>query len=585
MTLFAKLSRRDILKWTAAIAAAVPLIGQSTSHSKSLVGKPSKAQWQDLKKSVNGHLVKPKLPWGPNTKKSVLRKLKNPFWNEENPGSYMSSGYYRGWTAVASMYAVTATSAKEIATAVDFARKNRVRIAVKGTGHDYLGRNLAPNSLLIWTHHMRRVQVLNNFVPKGAPAETSGVGALTVEAGARWLEAYEVATAAGRYVQGGGCTTVGACGGFTFGSGFGSFSKKYGTGSAGILEIEMVTADGKIRTVNKYRDPELLWAMKGGGGGTFGVATKVTLLTHPIPSTIGLLSGSVKAHSDMAYRELIQNFLNFYPDALDNPQWGESVAFNAKNELGFRFTFLDLPLIEAQTLWASFLEPLRESPDDYTVSPEWNFLPFKNLWDAAYWEKEKPGFVTFDPRKNRPDNQFWWTGNQGELSGYWNTYQSRWIPIDLVKNSTADLAYAIYMASRKMGFIFQINKGLSGLDPAAVEREADTALHPSAYAAAALVIAASSQQYRYPGTPGHKPSVESASQSADLVYQGMEYINAIASNAGTYSNETDYFLQNWQEQQWGSKYPRLLAAKKKYDPENIFSVHHGVGSEFGRHAE
>ena len=69
-----------------------------------------------------------------------------------------------------------ATSAKEIATAVDFARKHDVRIAVKGTGHDYLGRNLAPDSLLIWTHNMRKIEVLDSFVPAGAPAGALGDG-------------------------------------------------------------------------------------------------------------------------------------------------------------------------------------------------------------------------------------------------------------------------------------------------------------------------------------------------------------------------------------------------------------------------
>jgi hypothetical protein len=583
-----KFNRRNVLKSAVAATAGVPLlsglVGQGVAHAKPVGGRgsgaiPTKAQWRELKKSVNGHLVRPKLPWGPNAKPAVFRKLKNPFWNEENPGAYMSTGYFTAWTAVASLYAVAATSAKEIATAVDFARKHDVRIAVKGTGHDYLGRNLAPDSLLIWTHNMRKIEVLDSFVPAGAPAGALGTGAITVGAGTRWLEAYEAATAAGRYVQGGGCTTVGACGGFTFGNGFGSFSKKFGTGSAGVLEIEMITADGKIRTVNKYQDPELFWAMKGGGGGTFGIASKVTLLTHPIPSTMGLLTGSIKANSDMAYRELIEAFLDFYPNALNNPQWGESIAFNAQNELGLRFTFLDLPLAQAQALWATFFEPLAARPADYEVNPEWDFLAFENLWNSAYWESTKPGFVTIDPRKDRPDNQFWWTGNQGELSVYWSSYQSRWIPLELVQNSTSDLAHAMYMASRKMGYIFQINKGLSGLDPAAVEREADTALHPGAYTAAALLIAGSSQQYKYPDTPGRKPNMAIAQEESELIYQGMSYILPLTPGAGTYLNETDYFLENWQEEQWGSKYPRLLAAKKRYDPKNIFRVHHGVGSE------
>ena len=83
---------------------------------------------------------------------------------------------------------------------------------MKGAGHDYLGRNCAPDSLLLWTQPMRGIQVHEAFLPQGAPAGTTAQQAITVQAGVRWLEVYEAATAAGRYVQGGGCTSVGACG-------------------------------------------------------------------------------------------------------------------------------------------------------------------------------------------------------------------------------------------------------------------------------------------------------------------------------------------------------------------------------------
>ena len=65
-----------------------------------------------------------------------------------------------------------------------------------------------------------------------------------------------------RYVQGGGCTTVGVAGLIQSG-GFGSFSKNYGTAAAGLLEAEIVTADGRVRIVNACSDPELFWAPQG----------------------------------------------------------------------------------------------------------------------------------------------------------------------------------------------------------------------------------------------------------------------------------------------------------------------------------
>jgi FAD/FMN-containing dehydrogenase len=85
-------------------------------------------------------------------------------------------------------------------------------------------------------------------------------------AGVIWLYAYSaVTTEAGKYVQGGGCTTVGVAGLIQSG-GFGSFSKHYGTAASSLLEAEVVTADGKIRIASACTNPDLFSALKGGGG-------------------------------------------------------------------------------------------------------------------------------------------------------------------------------------------------------------------------------------------------------------------------------------------------------------------------------
>ena len=87
--------------------------------------------------------------------------------------------------------------------------------------------------------------------------------AVSVGAGAIWLHVYDaVTTKALRYVQGGGCTTVGVAGLIQSG-GFGSFSKNYGTAAASLLEAELVTADGKVRIANACSEPELFWGVKG----------------------------------------------------------------------------------------------------------------------------------------------------------------------------------------------------------------------------------------------------------------------------------------------------------------------------------
>jgi FAD/FMN-containing dehydrogenase len=115
---------------------------------------------------------------------------------------------------------------------------------------------------------MNDIVMHDAFVPRGCRG-AQPQPAVTLGAGVIWLHAYDaVTTQAGRYVQGGGCTTVGVAGLIQSG-GFGSFSKHYGTAAAGLLEAEVVTADGQVRIANACNNPDLFWALKGGGGWQF----------------------------------------------------------------------------------------------------------------------------------------------------------------------------------------------------------------------------------------------------------------------------------------------------------------------------
>jgi FAD/FMN-containing dehydrogenase len=191
---------------------------------------------------------------------------------------------------------VAAESAAAVSAAVRFASAHNVRLVVKGRGHSYFGASNAPDSLLVWTPRMDTISLHDAFTPAGSGA--APVPAVSVGAGGMWLHTYQAVTGgAGRYVQGGGCTTVGVAG-LVQGGGFGHFSKAYGTAAASLLEAEIVTADGVTRVVNDAREPDLFWALKGGGGGTFSIVTRFTLATHPLPETLGAVSFVLKARRD-----------------------------------------------------------------------------------------------------------------------------------------------------------------------------------------------------------------------------------------------------------------------------------------------
>src|SRR5262249_44712263 len=149
--------------------------------------------------------------------------------------------------------------------------------------HSYLGTSNAPDSLLIWTRSMNKVTLHDAFVPQGCEGQIAPVPAVSSESGAVWMDLYNTVTSTGnRYVQGGGCTSVGVAG-LVQSGGFGSFSKGYGSAAAGLLEAELVTADGQVRIANPRTNPDLYWAIRGGGGGSFGVLTRLTLQTHELP--------------------------------------------------------------------------------------------------------------------------------------------------------------------------------------------------------------------------------------------------------------------------------------------------------------
>ncbi len=455
------------------------------------------------------------------------------------PDGTQSTGMAGAWSAKASGLAVRAASANDVATAVNVAREQRLRLVVKGAGGDYFGRSSGPaDSLLIWTHDLNRIRVQRAFRPVGAPADLPAVPALEVSAGNTWLQAYQAATAAGLYVQGGGCTTVGACGGFTQGGGFGNFSKRFGSG-------------------------------------TFGVVVRQTLLAHPIPRLDGWLSGSIEADDDALFEELLQRYLELVRDALVNPSWGEGVVIEpGQRRLQLGTAFLDLDAEAAEAIWQPLLEPLRRRPDDFRVEARFRTQPFERKWqpsgESVFW----------DQRPDAPAGQFWWKGNQNEVGAFWGGYQGRGIPLEALEaGRVAELARAFAAASRQSFLLFQTNKGLAGMDPSGLERERATAMNPAVLNNAGFVTLARWVQYRYPGIPGHEPDAAEGAQQRQAVEASMAPIRAATPGSGSYVNEGDFFEPNWREEFWGPHYPRLLAIKRRVDPTNLFRVHHGVGSD------
>ena len=206
----------------------------------------------------------------------VFKELKNPYYLGDEAGLTQTLGWVGAWTSRPSVYAVAAQSTADVVAAVNFARTQNLRLVVRGGGHSYQGSSNAADSLLLWTRPMQAVALHDAFVGANCDGRVSPQPAVSVGAGSIWGRVYhETMVKAGRYVQGGGCLTVGVAG-LVLGGGFGSLSKAFGTGAASLLEAEVVTADGAAVLANACTNPDLFWALKGGGAG-FGVVTRLTL--------------------------------------------------------------------------------------------------------------------------------------------------------------------------------------------------------------------------------------------------------------------------------------------------------------------
>ena len=165
-------------------------------------------------------------------------------------------------------------SAAAVATAIRFGRESGLEISVRGGGHNFSGSALVDGGLTIDLSAMRRVTV-----DPGARRATCG-------GGATWLAVDAATQEHGLGVPGGFVSHTGV-GGLTLGGGFGWLSRLAGMSCDNLVGAELVTVDGEIRQVTDASEPELMWALRGGGG-NFGVVTSFEFALHPVGPLIQL---------------------------------------------------------------------------------------------------------------------------------------------------------------------------------------------------------------------------------------------------------------------------------------------------------
>lgn len=171
---------------------------------------------------------------------------------------------------------VRPTGAEDVAAAVGFARDHGLDLSVRSGGHDSLGRSTNDGGVVIDLRPLDAIEVDGDVV--------------TIGGGATWGAVAEALTPHGLALSSGDTRSVGV-GGLTLGGGVGWFVRLWGLAIDSLIGAEVVLADGRIVQTSATEEPDLFWALRGGGG-NFGVVTRFTFRAHPLPS--GVVSGSIE---------------------------------------------------------------------------------------------------------------------------------------------------------------------------------------------------------------------------------------------------------------------------------------------------
>ncbi len=194
---------------------------------------------------------------------------------------------------------VRCASASDVARTLEFAQTQNLPLAVRAGGHSRLGFGMCDGGVVIDLSAMNGVEV-----DSGKRVARAGAGALVRDLDTA-TQRFRLSTTSG------GCPTVGIAG-FTLGGGEGRLMEKYGAGCDNLLSAQVVTVDGKQVEASPKSNPDLFWAIRGGGG-NFGVVTALEYQIHPVDL---VLSGAL-TYPAGRIPELLQAFVRFLTDAPD----------------------------------------------------------------------------------------------------------------------------------------------------------------------------------------------------------------------------------------------------------------------------
>lgn len=442
-------------------------------------------------------------------------------------------------------YSVKIDSVYQVQLAVNFARNKGIRLVVHNTGHDFLGKSTGAGALSIWTHNLKDVKYYQSY----KTPSYSGP-ALKLGAGVQVGELYAAANRYGVTAVGGECAGVGVAGGYTAGGGHSPLSSKYGLGSDQVLSIDVVLPNGRFVTATETLNKDLFWALRGGGGATFGVVTSITVKAYPKMTfsgfTFNVVTGPDTKNTEQIFWDAMYAYWRRFPSFSPEGVYGYSMVFPRFDGVaGYTWTFNPF-MFPGKTLAQSkaLIQPLL---DEWTAlgfdfTPEW--FEHDNFYDA--WTRHFPTEAVANSNIRTSSRLF--------PTDIWSNVTKRDAMFDTVKQ-----------VIKEGSVLIQYN-----MSPAQREGTPDSSANSHWRTA---------QWFAIMGT-GWAPDATEAQ---------LEYSNRLITDdwnermrqfgPGGYLNEGDVMEPNFQDAFFGSNYARLLKIKREVDPNDVFWAPTAVGSE------
>ncbi|KAH9886538.1 FAD binding domain-containing protein [Xylariomycetidae sp. FL2044] len=447
------------------------------------------------------------------------------------------------------VYVVNVSSVRQVQMAVNFARNRDLRLVVKNTGHDFVGRSVGFGSLSIWTHWLKDFEFLPEFSIgeyEGMAARV-GSGIESWEMFARMEEHNMTAVVAGGY-------TVGAYGGWMAGGGHSAMASTYGMGSDQVLSLEVVTADGRFVTADVNQNTDLFYALRGGGGSTYGIVTSAIVKVHPpTPLLMSTLAFSTGGPANVTSEIFWRAFDIYHAFGLPIVDAGGTAYSNVRKSGDDSFSFttnIEMPGLSAEQLIA-FVQPLYDDLNAIGI-PATNPAPAR----ASNWGAGNGG-VGDRPGSSRFGSRLFPRGNFEDPTLFARTQRA-------IRDAVSAGGYAfhgIHLAPTRE------RAGYPGRDSGVNEAFRGAVLFADLFDGARL--------------RGLTAAEDRAAHARFRVYlDGIRDAAPSSGGGGSYYNECDVEEPDWQRAFFGAaNYERLRAVKREWDPWGVFYAPAAVGSE------